>query len=280
VTRFDPGQITAVLTGGHVVKVFEPGRATLDPGVTPGEYRPYVVVERTIAPESTVAPTEDGTTTGSSTGRTEQAMTPPSRFPSNPAGSPSSGRGRSTRRRANWWDFPPAEFTATWHYNVTNRRPVDRGTVPGSGRQNASEVGLAGRRWNRPFGVPVQASSMPENGNQYDPDPERVQDQAIERQHERTESVEETLGRVGLLDEKKYPVTAEELAVEYSDQEIDLPNETESLGSVFDRLVDERFESPDEAREAIYHAVTGAAAGPEEYNEQRAVDEIDDGRPE
>ena len=117
---------------------------------------------------------------------------------------------------------------------------------------------------------------MPENGDHQDPDPERVQDQAIERQHEHTESVEDMLGRVGLLEEEKYPTTAEELAVEYGDQEIDLPNETESLGSVFDRLVDERFESPDEAREAIYRAVTGEAAGPGEYNEQRAVDEIDE----
>ncbi|PSP85445.1 hypothetical protein BRC78_07575 [Halobacteriales archaeon QH_8_68_33] len=117
---------------------------------------------------------------------------------------------------------------------------------------------------------------MPENGDRQDPDPERVQDQAIERQHEHTESVEDMLGRVGLLEEEKYPTTAEELAVEYGDQEIDLPNETESLGSVFDRLVDERFESPDEAREAIYRAVTGEAAGPGEYNEQRAVDEIDE----
>jgi hypothetical protein len=117
---------------------------------------------------------------------------------------------------------------------------------------------------------------MPENDNRQDPDPERVQDQAIERQHEHTESVEDMLGRVGLLEEEKYPTTTEELAIEYGDQEIDLPNETESLGSVFDRLVDERFESPDEAREAIYRAVTGEAAGPGEYNEQRAVDEIDE----
>ena len=53
-TRFDPERSSAVFSGGRVVKVFEPGEATLDPGVEPGEYRPYVVVERTIAPESTV----------------------------------------------------------------------------------------------------------------------------------------------------------------------------------------------------------------------------------
>jgi len=121
---------------------------------------------------------------------------------------------------------------------------------------------------------------MPDDSDRYDPDPERVQDAAIDRQHERTESVEDMLGSVGLLDEAKYPVTSEELAVEYADQEIDLPNETESLGSVFDRLVDERFESPDEAREAIYNAVTGEAGSPAEYNDQRAVGDITDDRTE
>ncbi|PSP70250.1 hypothetical protein BRC70_05860, partial [Halobacteriales archaeon QH_6_68_27] len=53
-TRFGPERSSAVFNGGRVVKVFEPGEATLDPGVDPGEYRPYVVVERTIAPESMV----------------------------------------------------------------------------------------------------------------------------------------------------------------------------------------------------------------------------------
>lgn len=110
----------------------------------------------------------------------------------------------------------------------------------------------------------------------YDPDVERVQDRAVDRQHERTEHVESMLGDTGMLDPAKYPTTSEELATEYGDEVVDLPNETESLGSVFDRLTDERFESPEEAREAIYHEVTGQAAGPEEYNEQRAVGELDD----
>jgi len=81
-----------------------------------------------------------------------------------------------------------------------------------------------------------------------DPDPSRVQDSAKRRQHERTEHVEDILNRADdFFDEDKYPVTSEELATEYADQPLDLPNETESLGSVFDRLVDERFETPEEA---------------------------------
>ena len=109
----------------------------------------------------------------------------------------------------------------------------------------------------------------------YDPDHERVQESTNQRRHDRTETVKDMLGDVGMLDESKYPATSEELAVEYADQELDLVNETESLGSVFDRLVDERFESPDEAREAILNELTGEAAGNEEYNEERAVGTLD-----
>ncbi|MFC7081907.1 DUF5789 family protein [Halorussus caseinilyticus] len=110
-----------------------------------------------------------------------------------------------------------------------------------------------------------------------DPDPEREQRHARERQHERTERVEDMFGEAGqMLGEHKYPVTGEELAAEYADQPLDLQNETESLGSVFDRLVDERFESADEAREAVYNELTGEAGGPEEYNDQRAVGKLDD----
>jgi hypothetical protein len=110
-----------------------------------------------------------------------------------------------------------------------------------------------------------------------DPDPEREQRHARERQRERTESVEDILGEAGqMLGEHKYPATSEELAAEYGDQPLDLQNETESLGSVFDRLVDERFESADEAREAVYGEITGDAGGPEEYNDERDLGELDE----
>lgn len=110
-----------------------------------------------------------------------------------------------------------------------------------------------------------------------DPDPEREQRHARERQRERTERVEDMLGEAGkMLGEHKYPATSEELATEYGDQPLDLQNETETLGSVFDRLVDERFESADEAREAIYNEISGQAGGPEEYNDQRDIGELDE----
>jgi len=110
-----------------------------------------------------------------------------------------------------------------------------------------------------------------------EPDVSSVQDSAERRQHERSEHVENVLNGVdGLLDEDKYPTTSEELAVEYANEPIDLPNETESLGSVFDRLVDERFETPEEARELLYRELTGPAGSADEYNEERDLDHLED----
>ena len=110
------------------------------------------------------------------------------------------------------------------------------------------------------------------------PDAGRVQNRAEERQRERASRVESTVDDVAsrLLSEHKYPVTSEELAIEYGNEEIDLPNETESLGSVFDRIVDERFDSPEEAREALYNELTGGAGFQTEYNDERDLGALDE----
>lgn len=115
---------------------------------------------------------------------------------------------------------------------------------------------------------------MPED---YEPDDERVTDSARRRQHERTEHVERILDRAEeVLRDHKYPTTSEELATEYAEEPLDLPNETESLGSVFDRVVDEEFDSPEEAREAMYGAITGPAGPDLEYNDQRDLEDLED----
>jgi len=94
-----------------------------------------------------------------------------------------------------------------------------------------------------------------------DPDPERVKERARHRRQEQTEHVENILDQTEAMPgEQKYPTTSEELAAEHADQPLDLPNETESLGSVFDRLKDERFESVEDAREALHAAITGPAS--------------------
>ncbi|MFC6835130.1 hypothetical protein [Halomarina ordinaria] len=109
-------------------------------------------------------------------------------------------------------------------------------------------------------------------------DRDRAQDRIGERKRERAENVESLLDEVQTdLGEREYPVRSEELAKEYADQPIDLPNETESLGSVFDRMTQsEEFDTPEEVREALYGELTGEAGGDEEYNAGRDLEALDD----
>jgi hypothetical protein len=109
------------------------------------------------------------------------------------------------------------------------------------------------------------------------PDPDSVQDSAERRGHERAERVEAVVRLAGdRLGQQTSPTTSEELATECADEPLDLPNETESLGSVFDRLVDERFEATEDAREALYRELTGPAASDDEYNAERDLTHLDE----
>ncbi|MCH7661772.1 MAG: hypothetical protein IH933_14745 [Euryarchaeota archaeon] len=104
------------------------------------------------------------------------------------------------------------------------------------------------------------------------------QESARERQRERAEAAESAARDEfgGMLSGHKYPATSEELATEYAQDPIDMPNETESIGSVFDRLEGERFEDAAEAEEALYNELTGSEAGPEEYNDERDLSEVEE----
>ena len=109
-----------------------------------------------------------------------------------------------------------------------------------------------------------------------DPDVDRAQDRAERRQSQRATRSEAMLET---LETHEYPVTGEELAREYATEPMDLPNETESLGDVFDRLSNEEFESAADAREAIYAELTGAAGDAHEANPERDLDSLDDETP-
>lgn len=105
---------------------------------------------------------------------------------------------------------------------------------------------------------------------------EQPDDRARDRKHERAEHVEGILDEVEAnVRDRKYPVRSEELATEYADQPLDMPNETESMGSVFRRL-DEEYDSPKEIREALGGELTGEAGGRNEYNEERPLDALED----
>ena len=109
------------------------------------------------------------------------------------------------------------------------------------------------------------------------PDRDRVQDRAEQRQADRADHTESIFANVERdLGNLEYPVTSEELATEYATEPIDIPNETESIGSVFDRLVDEQYDSPAAVREAAYGELTGEAGSPNEANLERDLGELDD----
>ncbi|ELY67546.1 DUF5789 family protein [Natrinema versiforme] len=110
-----------------------------------------------------------------------------------------------------------------------------------------------------------------------EPSRDRVQDRAEQRKAERADHTESILEDVERhLGEMEYPITSEEIAAEYGNEPIDMPNETESLGSVFDRLAGEQYDSPEEVREAVYGEITGEAGSPNEANAERDLDELDD----
>lgn len=108
------------------------------------------------------------------------------------------------------------------------------------------------------------------------PNDESDMDAARDRQRDRAEHVENILDEVEAdARDRKYPVGSEDLAAEYADQPIDMPNETESMGDVFRRLDDE-YETPEEVREALHGELTGEAGGRNEYNDERDLTALDD----
>lgn len=96
---------------------------------------------------------------------------------------------------------------------------------------------------------------------------------------DRAERVEETMDAVdATVGHASYPTNTDELRAVYVDGEAELPNETESLADVFDRLADDEYETEAEAREAILGEVTGPAGEEHgdraEYNAEWELEEL------
>ena len=104
------------------------------------------------------------------------------------------------------------------------------------------------------------------------------QDASRQNQRELAAAAERVLRAVDPdLEAHSYPVRREELAARYGDTMAALPNETESLGDVFDRLTDREYETPREARAAVVGEIAGAV-DPEAYNPERDLDPGSAGR--
>ena len=109
------------------------------------------------------------------------------------------------------------------------------------------------------------------------PNRDRAQDRAERRQAGRADAAESILEDVeSHLGDLEYPITSEELAAEYGTEPLDMPNETESLGDVFDRLAGEEFDDPEAVREAVYGELTGQAGSPNEANPERDLTSLDE----
>lgn len=82
------------------------------------------------------------------------------------------------------------------------------------------------------------------------------------------------------IDAHSYPATTEELVEAYGDLEFELPNGTETFGEAMDRLADETFENPEEARLSTYQALSSKAIGRKHYSDRDAPAVGEDGREE
>lgn len=99
------------------------------------------------------------------------------------------------------------------------------------------------------------------------------QDASRRNQRERAAAVERLLREVDPdLSAHAYPVRREDLAARYGDTAVELPNETETLGDVFDRLTDTEYETAREAKAAAIGEIAGVSVAADEYVHERSVD--------
>ena len=75
-------------------------------------------------------------------------------------------------------------------------------------------------------------------------------------------------GTGDVIDDYDYPATTDELIDECGDHTLELPNGTEQVGDVLARLEPETFADPEDARFAIYCAVSNKAIGRVGYSDR------------
>lgn len=74
-----------------------------------------------------------------------------------------------------------------------------------------------------------------------------------------------------------YPATTADLIDAYGHVELELPNGTESLGDVLGRLTPETYQSAEQARLAMYSAVSSKGIGRVGYSDRDPVSIGEDG---
>lgn len=82
-----------------------------------------------------------------------------------------------------------------------------------------------------------------------------------------------------LFEEHAYPATTSELIDNYGDEELELPDGTETVADVLGVLGQETFESAEEARYAVYTGLSSAAIGRVGYSDRDPTPPGCDGQP-
>ncbi|AUX10666.1 hypothetical protein AArcSl_3057 [Halalkaliarchaeum desulfuricum] len=70
------------------------------------------------------------------------------------------------------------------------------------------------------------------------------------------------------LDTHEYPATRDEIIQAYGDSTIELPNGTETLKAVLERIADDVYEGPEDARTAVFTGVGHEAVGRRFYSDR------------
>ncbi len=71
-----------------------------------------------------------------------------------------------------------------------------------------------------------------------------------------------------VIDDYEYPATTDDLIADHGDRTLELPNGTETVSEVLGRLDSETFTNPEEARFAVYSAVSDKAIGRVGYSDR------------
>ena len=66
----------------------------------------------------------------------------------------------------------------------------------------------------------------------------------------------------------EYPATSDDLIDEYGRYEVEVPNGTQTLQDLFQPLQAEEFESPEDARQAVFNMVDDRAIGRKGYSDR------------
>lgn len=71
-----------------------------------------------------------------------------------------------------------------------------------------------------------------------------------------------------MLSETEYPITTDELIERYGDRRIDLDDGAETIREILARIDAETYERPEDAKYAIYSAVSERAIGRKGYSDR------------